>query len=171
MAPPESDSDESGNDDYESEFKRPEKCDSIELYRSLIASIGGESKDKTTETHKEEALTSDDEDESEDEQQAQAGDGLTPFEKYLVKRKNKEKERKRAKKERAGVVDKKERDDDDWDVPDEIKNDPFFKEELAIRKKEKIRIATEKREEEDKALAQMEREKEEREVNIDGLST
>ena len=178
LAPAESDGEEpEGCEEYTSIYESAEPGDSVKLYRDLLEAAGIADKNKAKnptadcalqdgdDEEREEDLFSDDGNDKNGEQENKKdeNDGLTPFEKYLVKRKNKQKERVKAKKEAAGVGKKREKDDD-WDIPDDVKSDPFFKEELGLRRKEKLRLATEKRREKDEAMAADETEKQQREV-------
>lgn len=113
-------------------------------------------------THKEAELT--DEEDSEGNESDDKNEDLSTFERYLLKRDERQKEIKKAKKlQGTGGRDKNDLDED---IPDELKNDPFFKAEFEQRKKEKLKREAEHRQENDRELAKQEEERMRREVCI-----
>ncbi|KAF2352809.1 NUC153 [Trinorchestia longiramus] len=101
----------------------------------------------------------------EDKNKQKSTENLTSHEKYLIKRDEKQKQRKKAKKEAVlgkKVVIEKE----DADIPDELKNDPLFKEDLRLRRKEQLKLMKEQRDAQDSAMAQEELSKAEREKEM-----
>ena len=172
-----SDSDSSDGEDqfagaYTSVFESVEKKskeDSIALYRDLVTNLDTldhfKEKEKrllqqSMESDEEEGMESSLSEASEEEED---GSKLDPFERYLEKRKKRQKEYRKAKKEKEmGSKKKKEKD---WDVPDDLKNDPFFKEELEIRRKEKLKEEQMERKKKDEEFAKQELEKRQREAS------
>ena len=55
----------------------------------------------------------------------------------------------------------------DWELPDDLKNDPFFKEEMELRRKDQLKQDQAERDKKDQEFARLELEKQQREVNID----
>ena len=91
-------------------------------------------------------------------------EGLLPFEKYLLKRRKRQKEYRKSKKQHDSTSEK--RYENDEDIPDDLKNDPFFKAELDIRKREMKERAAEERSKQDKAMADEEVARIKREVRM-----
>jgi len=121
------------NDEHNADFSEEKDEDVIAKYRALL----GQS-EKSVENDEEED-NSDEEDDGTgmemtyipDEDRKKQADALkvqqmTPWEKYLHKKKEKRKQ----KKERTEKKEATDEDEDDDDIPSDVKNDPFFQEEL-----------------------------------------
>lgn len=115
-------------------------------------------------TDKEAELTDDEEGDSEANESDDKNKNLSTFERYLMKRDKRQKDIKKAKKLQA--TGGKERSALEEDIPEELKNDPFFKEELKQRTMEKQKRDAELRKEQDMELAKQEEERIQREKDL-----
>ncbi|XP_047736770.1 pre-rRNA-processing protein ESF1 [Hyalella azteca] len=178
--------------EFTSEFesvRSEDRSKRVELYRELMANLhtydpvkeaerqllqkalgdeAADAMDSKDDTHMEmevEFSSDEESDEEKADKKSKSTDNLTPFEKYLKKRDDKQKQKKKAKKEaitgKKLIIDK-----EDEDIPDDLKNDPFFREELALRRKERLKLMKEHRDEQDAEMAQEELAKEEREKEM-----
>ena len=128
--------DDNGPQESDEDFGVEKDEDVIAKYRALL----GEQSEKVEEMEGNNEDSDDDgtgmemtyipDEDKRKENEALKVEQMTPWEKYLHKKKEKRKQ----KKERS---EKKEVIEDEDDIPDDVKNDPFFQEELKARKPSK----------------------------------
>ncbi|XP_068216075.1 uncharacterized protein [Palaemon carinicauda] len=124
------DSDHEQEEDYSSDEGENDKKARIANFRALLQEIDEKETKKKNRFDMEEVFgTEGKEDEGEDEEESESENDLNPFERYLEKKKNKKLKKLEAKK--VAIGEKEEYSDDELpEGMEDIRNDPFFAEEL-----------------------------------------
>ena len=104
-------------------------------------------------------------DDSDANESAGVDANLTPFERYLEKQKKKRKERIKTAKEAAGVR-KRKHPKKEAEIPVELLNDPFYREQMKMQRKEDLMTMTQERENKDKIMSNKEFQLDQRQVGL-----